>query len=769
MAQLTVSAPANGMFFVAGERPELVIHLTDHCGRVWQPARLGTANLYVAGPRDAHETRTASKLLNCITDRTAADRQHHTIYLASPHLADPSQNNLSTDADGTIHFRLSAITDEMAGTYTAGVWAKSTDELDQVFELVDFQIGTADVDDYISGPQASSTCYACHKGPLSGKSYEAHIFPGFSPFGNYALDALPIADCKLCHNADGYSLNPLVRKVHAVHRGEHLLNPGAAHPDYGLGADPTAAEFTDVAFPSMPNGEKDCVACHATDSWKAEPRRLSCGTCHDSVFFDTGTLQPPRVLGQPTGGPCTQDAQCSGLGALASCNTTTGLCQRAQHPIQSDDDQCATCHPADGTPTVTTMPVAAAHEIYQRTRTRGLRLLEVALSGGSGPSGTFRVGDVPTLTFKLTDAAGTVITDLRTNAALSPNLLVGGPTDDRQRVIGNPVPMKTQGTLSFDASSGHYNYTFPGPIPAGALQPFNSTAPARASNRDGTYTAWLYVNETISVGATQVRDDANALIDFKLGADQPLQPRQVIAQVACDSCHVRVQAHGGTRQAAEGCSICHTQGALDRAVGARGLSCMASAQCPGAAAGWEACQDTNGDGIADTCVITVDPTPGASIDFSQMIHAIHLARVRDGFAERANLVDPGHLSFVGFRNTLLSFAEVLFPMDIRNCSKCHVDVGGTCSASAPCGIGQECVGGTCRNRAWHAPSTRVCLSCHDADDSFGHAALMTYTDPVSGSVIETCEVCHGRGADFSVAKVHDIASPYRPPYPRKKE
>jgi len=210
-------------------------------------------------------------------------------------------------------------------------------------------------------------------------------------------------------------------------------------------------------------------------------------------------------------------------------------------------------------------------------------------------------------------------------------------------------------------------------------------------------------------------------------------------------------------------------GKVYRTVGARGLSCTSSAQCPGAAAGWEACQDTNGDGIADTCVITVDPTPGASIDFSQMIHAIHLARVRDGFAERANLVDPGHLSFVGFRNTLLSFAEVLFPMDIRNCSKCHVDVGGTCSASAPCGIGQECVGGTCRNRAWHAPSTRVCLSCHDADDSFGHAALMTYTDPVSGSVIETCEVCHGRGADFSVAKVHDIASPYRPPYPRKKE
>src|SRR5262249_9698611 len=71
--------------------------------------------------------------------------------------------------------------EEWGGPNGAGGGPKSTDEWDRVCELVVFQTGPADVDDYISGPQASSTCYACHKGPLSGKSYEAHIFPGFSP------------------------------------------------------------------------------------------------------------------------------------------------------------------------------------------------------------------------------------------------------------------------------------------------------------------------------------------------------------------------------------------------------------------------------------------------------------------------------------------------------------------------------------------------------------------------------------------------------------
>jgi len=126
------------------------------------------------------------------------------------------------------------------------------------------------------------------------------------------------------------------------------------------------------------------------------------------------------------------------------------------------------------------------------------------------------------------------------------------------------------------------------------------------------------------------------------------------------------------------------------------------------------------------------------------------------------------LSAVGFNNGVTTFDTDLFPQDIRNCKTCHADAGGTCSATKPCGIGQSCVAGTCSNVAWLEPSTRVCTSCHDDASTAGHAAINTWTDP-SGSVIETCETCHGTDAEFAVVKVHNVSNPYVPPYPREKQ
>ena len=53
------------------------------------------------------------------------------------------------------------------------------------------------------------------------------------------------------------------------------------------------------------------------------------------------------------------------------------------------------------------------------------------------------------------------------------------------------------------------------------------------------------------------------------------------------------------------------------------------------------------------------------------------------------------------------------------------------------------------------------------DDAFGHASIMTYTDPTTGEKIETCTVCHGPDADFAIEKVHNISNPYVPPYARE--
>ena len=206
-----------------------------------------------------------------------------------------------------------------------------------------------------------------------------HIEPGFAPLGDFALDSAPIGTCNLCHNNDGYSPNPTVRKVHGVHRGEHQLAPGVAHPDYGLAADSSLASYTDVGFPVLPADspvvsttamEKDCAGCHTDNRWQTRPSRVACGTCHDNVFFDTGTLSPPRVFGQPSGGPCTSSGQCSASARGASCNAGTGNCERKTQPLQPDDAQCATCHG----PTNGVSPIADRHDIPLYTAARGIRV-----------------------------------------------------------------------------------------------------------------------------------------------------------------------------------------------------------------------------------------------------------------------------------------------------------------------------------------------------------------------------------------------------------
>ena len=157
---------------------------------------------------------------------------------------------------------------------------------------------------------------------------EAIDTPMDAPVEATPLDAAPVGTCQGCHNIDGYSLNPTVRKVHGAHRGEHLTNPGVAHPEYGLGADATLAEYVNIGFPAIPDGEKDCVKCHRDDRWRTAPSRLGCGTCHDAVFFDRGTLEPPRRQTKT----CKLDADCATPGGLATCNLAAGLCEIAVHP-----------------------------------------------------------------------------------------------------------------------------------------------------------------------------------------------------------------------------------------------------------------------------------------------------------------------------------------------------------------------------------------------------------------------------------------------------
>jgi len=252
------------------------------------------------------------------------------------------------------------------------------------------------------------------------------------------------------------------------------------------------------------------------------------------------------------------------------------------------------------------------------------------------------------------------------------------------------------------------------------------------------------------------------------GLNQKPSGRQVVTQAACGSCHgmtasgfPHLALHGGQRKNGETCSTCHSQNAFDRVVGSTGVACTTNSDCPGFAGGWEAC------GAGNVCTVTVDPTPGIVIDYQQLVHNIHFARLREGFKEQGNLglppnIPPGTLNYLGFNNSLLDFQEILAPVDVRSCTNCHRDTNASCSDSAPCGYGQSCQSGKCINVAWQNPTARACITCHDAADSAAHAAQNT-----TSSGVESCPVCHGPGAVLEVSAVHNITSPFVPPYTRE--
>jgi len=821
-ATITPVAPKNGKYYDTAETISFTIAFDSVCGKI-KVGNLGTANLYIAGPRGPLVTKTATKLLNAVTDRTVTDRQHHNINLIAPKYGDTTGGNLKVNADDTLTFTTAAVSDEAAGTYVIGVWAKSKDEKEQIFPIKEIQLKNETVETYTTGVGDTSSCNDCHKGTRSGgKSYMAHSLPGFSPLGNWALDSQAVADCKACHNNDGYSVNPIIRKVHAVHRGVHQKAPGVAHPEYGLVADTTLAEFENVAFPSMPysatvDGVKDCKKCHRDDSYLKKPSRMACGTCHDNVFFDTGTLTPPRVFGKPLlGSPavataCTTNPQCAYFGVFATCNVGTGFCERKTHPKMTDDATCNTCHSADDTGS---SPIPARHRIPVRDSVPGIQLTDVVLSGGTGTGGSFKVGDVPTIKFKLSNKAGTVVTDLKTNPIFSGTIIVSGPTNDPRRVYASTAIKcpptgtcaATVGTLTFDSTTNLYTYVAgpSGPsstgvgIPATSLSPLNSTDPG-VTNPPGTYAVWLYVNQTLCAdgstptvagstvscptGVSSYRDAANTLQHFKFLVDAPVRPRDVVTTAACNSCHVDLQLHGGSRRLGAACYTCHNTGAQDNGVGrtfnnapaTTAASCTSNVDCvvPGEACytslgkcaltnctvdadcvggvatsttpQWQSCTGTT----TKKCTAILDGTASTRVDFPIMIHDIHSARLRAGYQESKDLDTPGVYNVSGN-----PFADQLFPQDLRNCTKCHADTASACAVDTDCGYGQSCVAKKCENTSWKTPVAKACITCHDSGAAYAHAQLNMWTDS-TGAKLEACNTCHGPTKEWAVEKMHD--------------
>ena len=82
--------------------------------------------------------------------------------------------------------------------------------------------------------------------------------------------------------------------------------------------------------------------------------------------------------------------------------------------------------------------------------------------------------------------------------------------------------------------------------------------------------------------------------------------------------------------------------------------------------------------------------------------------------------------------------------DTAKCYMCHVN---SSEVNFPIGLNNVT---DPQGKLTPAPATTsACTACHQNTSALAHA--VTQTDPKFG---ETCDVCHGSGAEFDVQKVH---------------
>jgi OmcA/MtrC family decaheme c-type cytochrome len=132
------------------------------------------------------------------------------------------------------------------------------------------------------------------------------------------------------------------------------------------------------------------------------------------------------------------------------------------------------------------------------------------------------------------------------------------------------------------------------------------------------------------------------------------------------------------------------------------------------------------------CAICHNPgmtAGGQAIDFRTMVHRIHTGNV---------LTRPYTIG-------TSSFNDVGYPGDRRNCGACHVNN----SQQLPLQPGLVNVADPAGYITSVPPVTAACTSCHDGKSATAHA--LVNTDPKQG---ESCDVCHGPSAQFSLDRVH---------------
>jgi len=334
---ISMTPPANGTHYVAGETPFVLVKLavdgvpvpgsvyTADADGEGVAGNLGeglhVANLFVYGPR--------SNAVPVLTTNSTTDggiQQGHSLLLTGGLSTDPQ---VKTDALGYRYQLMDNIGDLVPGTYMVrfegeDYGALSDDDYQTASSaVITFQVGTAEEEHKVAG-DACTNCHGATIMHLEG----AH--PHHQPFDTDG--------CLGCHDLSGNYADYIGNRVHAVHSAS-------------VTGDLKNRNWSEVTFPRPAN---NCTTCHTnpafvtdppteTPVWRS-PDEVVCGGCHgampdavpadypvalqDQVLREVAAAQHMQEMGgdfDPTTPAQLQCLVCHGDGRIADAFVTHGL------------------------------------------------------------------------------------------------------------------------------------------------------------------------------------------------------------------------------------------------------------------------------------------------------------------------------------------------------------------------------------------------------------------------------------------------------------
>ena len=504
--------------------------------------------------------------------------------------------------------------------------------------------------------------------------------------------------CVTCHNAgsvDPDSTNTVDFKVmiHKIHRGANLPSVDMDEPYVIYGYRNTPHDYSDVHFPQ---DIRNCVNCH-----------VGSATGADLDYALTETSQGDNWSLYATQAAC------------GSCHDDVDFATHAGG--QPDDSNCDSCHSQSGF----AGSIQSSHEQLSVAASKKFMAQILAVDSsmqGENPVVSFKVSNPQTGEDYdiLTDPVFTgASVSVRTAWNTRDYTNTGNEEDDASSVSANAL---TGATANGD---GSFSVTMPIAIPDGSERPFIPATGSGAAVIEGR------LSVVLEPGAAAAQVPLTNVHSF-FSIDEPdgtAVPRRTSVELDnCLSCHQVLSLHGSNRtDDINSCVTCHNPRNTDREVRE---------------------------------VAATPPTDGKteeSLDFKRMVHGIHAAGMRENPLQI--------VGYRGFNTYIYDEEEVQYPGNLANCVACHTDTGyslplpgGVLATTIDTGVDlQSPVDDTVIT-----PIAAVCSSCHDNTEAVSHMTQQggnfstTQAAIDAGSVVETCNVCHGAGRVSDVSSVHDI-------------